>query len=417
MHAEKPPPVSERPASFGSDADRPPLPHQGTIAIYVHFPFCLRRCPYCSFTSVAVPNGVATVAGPYVEQLIRECAARVARLAPPRPLVTSLYLGGGTPSLMPSRELKRLLSAVSGLLPLACDVEITLECNPGTATEEMLLDARALGVNRLSIGVQSLSDRALGWLQRIHDEKQARAAIKLAERAGFNNIGADLILGIPVSSLSEEVRAARTLLSLGVTHLSAYALSIEEGTPFFAAQARGELETPTEARLARTFQILSEDLRHRGLVHYEISNYCRPGRASRHNLSVWRGEDYLGLGLGATGTHHDRVGGTRSTNPHELSTYLRHDFDPPDCLDEFGTSESLSLDTLLKERLMLGLRTAEGVDLAELTRRFRTSACPPLSTERITRLVAEGRLRRDGSRITIPHRFWHLSDAIIRDLW
>jgi len=416
MHPEKPPPMSERPASEGKSAGTGGTSRRRGLGIYVHFPFCLHRCPYCSFTSLAMPSGVEAVSGAYVEQLLRELAAQTACLALPRPLVTSIYLGGGTPSLVPPRDLDRLLSAIAGRLPLASDLEITLESNPGTVSLELLRAVRSLGINRLSIGVQSLAEPALHWLGRQHDAAQARLTIAQAIRAGFTNLGADLIFGVPVSSLSEEVRAARTLLSLGVTHLSAYALSIEEGTPFFAARSRGELASASEARLARTFQCLSEDLRSHGWLHYEISNYCRPGSASRHNLSVWQGEAYLGLGVSATGTLYDAEGGTRRVNSCELPTYLAEDFSALDRPGTAATVERLSLETLFTERLMLGLRTARGIDPTELERELGAAACARLSAARVARDLAQGRLAWEGSRLVIPHRFWHLSDAIIRDL-
>ncbi|MGE4441161.1 MAG: radical SAM family heme chaperone HemW [Desulfomicrobium sp.] len=321
------------------------------MLLYVHVPFCVRKCGYCAFHSGPFSRDAARF---YVRQVLREMAdwGRVLGRVP----VESVYFGGGTPSLLEAGQIAALLEAADSAFSLSAGVEITLEANPDSALEDGFLGSvRGLGVNRLSLGVQSLRDDALIMLGRPHDGSQARLAAHAAREAGFLNLSLDLIWGLPGQNVERWLDDLRGAVELAPEHISCYGLSLEDGVPLTRQVEEGALALPDEESAARMYLDGSEFLESCGYAHYEISNYARPGRESRHNRGYWAGNEYLGLGPAAVSTIKDR----RWSNPTGLKDYA--------AAVAKGSMrcevEVLSARTRLQEMVMLSLRTREGLDL------------------------------------------------------
>ncbi len=329
-------------------------PGEKKLLLYVHVPFCRQKCAYCAFHS-QVYNQVT--AAWYVKTLVAEIGLWGRRLN--RPKAETLYLGGGTPSLLSLADLNRIVSAARQSFDLDRDAEITMEANPDSVGDAgWFASLASLGVNRLSLGVQSLSDEHLARLGRPHSAAQATSALALARRAGLANVGLDLIWGLPGQRLQDWLGQLRTVVKeLAPQHLSCYGLTQEEGTPFTRRIQAGELTLPPEDEQARMYVLGAEYLESEGLLHYEISNFARLGFASRHNSGYWEGRDYLGLGPSAVST----LGTRRFANARAME-----DYDAAVRQETTGRDfEALDPATLLRERLMLGLRTTRGALLSD----------------------------------------------------
>jgi oxygen-independent coproporphyrinogen-3 oxidase len=391
-------------------APGPPAP----ASVYVHFPWCLAKCPYCDFVSYATPRDAPAIdhAG-YADAVLRELDRRAPAFAGRR--VESLFFGGGTPSLWDPAELGRVVCGIRQACDVGANLEVTAECNPTSLDEDRaraLLDA---GVGRLSIGVQSLRDPHLAYLGRLHDARGALAAIAGAQRAGVPRVSADLIFGLPGQAPEQARDEALELAALGLDHLSCYQLTIEPGTRFGELARRGRLPQAPDDAVAEAFLAIDEALTARGLEHYEISNYARPGQEARHNLGYWRGHEYLGLGCGAYGFALAGEGeaggeagatGVRWRNAVVPERYVR------DGIAAEESRETLDAEALLRERIMLGLRTTAGVDLAAAAGELRMSASPwTTARSRAAEWLEErGRIVRRGSLLTIPRSAWLWTD-------
>lgn len=382
------------------------------LGVYVHFPWCLRKCPYCDFLSVAVERREVPHAA-YASQLIAELERRAAELAGRG--LASIFFGGGTPSLWDPAELGRVLSAIRRLFP-AEDPEITVECNPSSFDEERARALMDAGVGRVSIGVQGLDEERLRFLGRLHDVAGGVAAVRAAVRAGVPRVSADLIFGVAGQTSREAADEAKRVAELGVTHLSAYALTIEPGTQFGALAKKGRLPLLGEDEAAESFLRVDETLGALGFEHYEISNYARVGHVAEHNVGYWRGNDYLGLGAGAWGTLSLAGGRVRYRNTPSPERYLETDWATADLERVVSELEPLSPETALSERILLGLRMARGLDLAEAARSTGATAWTAERARAAERLVERGRLARDGDRIWIPREAWLLADGTISEL-
>ncbi len=312
--------------------------------IYIHVPFCLRKCPYCDFYSVL-----------FTEELMQKYTDAVCRnilaLKPKAIEADSVYFGGGTPSLLPPEQAEKILECIASSVKLA-DPEITMEANPSSISLEKLRGYRRAGVNRLSLGVQSLIDDELKALGRLHDAYQAREAAIAAHRAGFENISCDIMLGVPGQTEETLDITAERITALPVKHISAYMLKIEEGTPFDTAQM-GALADDDE-RMCALYLRLCETLAKKGFEHYEISNFALPGARSRHNLKYWRLMPYIGIGPGA----HSDFEGKRTACRRELSEFLESKVQKNVLIEE-------NIDRA-EELVMLSLRLSDGLSLGEL---------------------------------------------------
>lgn len=356
------------------------------IALYVHWPFCLSLCPYCDFNS-HVRDAIDQ--GAWRDALIRELEHYAAR-APGRRL-TSIFFGGGTPSLMPPDTAGAVIGRARELFRADPDIEITLEANPTSAEHAVLGDFAAAGINRLSLGVQALDDGALAMLGRTHAAAEARAAIAMAAET-FERCSFDLIYARPGQSADAWRRELEDALTLARGHLSVYQLTIEAGTPFFLAQARGDLRLPDEADGATMFETTQGILEAAGLPAYEISNHAAPGEESRHNLSYWHHRDYLGIGPGA----HGRIGGAEAGDGVHATRQHRA---PEAWLAQVqarghATREDslLTTEALIEEVTMMGLRLTAGIDAAAFERRTGRRPDAAFAADAVERLVAAGYL-------------------------
>ena len=398
-------------------------------SIYIHFPWCLAKCPYCDFVSYASEREDIDHVG-YADAVLREAEGRARQLAKRGRVleVGSIFFGGGTPSLWEPRELGRVLGRLREVFPDRPDgaeLEISVECNP---TSLDAVRARALGdvgVNRLSIGTQSLRAEQLKFLGRLHDPDGARRAIEAALGSGIARVSTDLIFGLPDQSTEDARAQALALADTGLRHLSCYQLTIEPGTQFGERRKRGLLPMADEAVVADAFLAIEEALEARGLRHYEISNYAVPGEEARHNLAYWRGDEYLGLGCAAFGYARDpgRVGhGVRWRNAIEPKRYVEATHAMKD--DVLGEGDGVSMfaedldaTALLRERIMLGLRLVEGVDLGRASADLDIDPWTPERLRAIDRLVERGRLTRDGNVLKIPRAAWLFTDDIAARLF
>lgn len=395
-------------------------------SIYIHFPWCLAKCPYCDFVSYAAePEDIDHVG--YADAVVREAEARARQLkARGRTLeIGSIFFGGGTPSLWEPRELGRVLDNLRAIFPTRPDLEITVECNPTSLDEARARALGDVGVSRLSIGTQSLRAEQLTFLGRLHDPDGARRAIEAALASGIARVSTDLIFGLPGQSIDDAREQALALAATGLEHLSCYQLTIEPGTQFGERRKRGLLPMADEAVVAEAFLAIEEALESRGLRHYEISNYASPGEEARHNLAYWRGDEYLGLGCAAFGFARDaaRAGhGLRWRNTIEPHKYVEATKTVRD--DVLGDGDGVSMFAepldglaLLRERLMLGLRLAEGVDLGRAGEDLALDPFTPERLRAIDRLVERGRLLRNGDLLTIPRAAWLFADDIASRLF
>lgn len=361
--------------------------------LYIHFPFCLKKCLYCDFNSGPLGREDA---GRYAGLLLKEMELRQAVL-PEQVSAPTLYFGGGTPSLMEPELVGRLIDEAARRFSLEGDAEVTLEANPGTLSPERLAGYRAAGVNRLSLGVQSFEERLLQRLGRVHTVREALDAFDEARRAGFDNIGIDLMHSLPGQTLSQWREALAGGIALSPEHVSAYALSVEEGTPFARLYRDDLLPLPGEEEGALMFEATHELLAQAGYLQYEISNFARPGRSSRHNGSYWSRRSYLGFGAGAHSFWNGDGLGRRWKNAGDLAEYRESvgagsipERDP----------ELLTLEDAVSEAFFLGLRVLSGLDLAPLRARYGEKALERHLAE-AARLEEAGMLVREGSRIRL----------------
>ena len=380
-------------------ADVPIVNPGAQIGMYVHIPFCQKHCPYCDF---AVVEGMLHVAPAYVDSLCEEIRQGAERHAP-NPPVATIFLGGGTPSLLPAARIGRILTTIDEAFAVQPGAEITLEANPGPLRPRHLSGFHAAGVTRLSIGVQTFNARGLDALGRLHTPEEGRQAIAHARAAGFASVSADLIFGWQGQTLADWRDDLQTAIALAPDHLSAYSLTVEEGTPLAHAVAAGTTSVADEDLYADMFLAADELLTGAGYAHYETSNYARPGHRSHHNCGYWVNGDYLGFGVGAHSHRRDR----RFWNARDLHTYMTN---VRDGNAEAG-AEMISEATARAETMFLGTRLAEGVsENAFFERHART--VDAVYGRQIAEYVARGVVTRSGGRIAIAPGARLLADEI-----
>jgi oxygen-independent coproporphyrinogen-3 oxidase len=367
--------------------------------IYIHLPFCLRKCPYCDFYSEV---GTEERRRSFLVALHQELALRADRNLD----ADSLYFGGGTPSQFAPVHICAIIDRVSALFHLSQDSEITLEANPGTVTREALEGYRAAGVNRINLGAQSFNDENLSFLGRIHDARDARRAIAAARRAGFTDLGLDLIYGLPGQTRQQWQADLEAALAAAPAHLSCYMLTYAPGTPLDEARAAERIRPLPEEAVAGLFELTVETLTASGFVHYEVSNFARGGSPpawSRHNRKYWNGAPYFGFGPAA----HSFDGSRRSWNKPDLDAYckaLDRGYPPP------GGREVLTREQRMTEAVFLGLRQTEGIDIGDFQVRFAVDA-EQLFDRAMADLVDEGLAATDGRRFWLTRRGLLVADA------
>ena len=366
--------------------------------IYIHVPFCQGRCIYCDFYSTTEGEEWKSR---YVDALLAELRMRRDEL--PLARVHSIYIGGGTPSQLPARALSGILNEVCRLFPVDSDAEVTVEANPDDVTPEWLAALSHTPVNRLSMGVQSFDDALLRLIRRRHTAQQAVCAVEQAARHGISNVSIDLIYGLPTQTMEQWQADVRQALALDVQHLSAYSLSYEEGTPLWRMLEQGRIEEADEELSLCMYEHLIDSTRAAGFAHYEISNFCRPGRHSQHNSAYWHGVPYLGFGPGAHSYDGMR---TRRWNLSDLKGYVQAAGSMPP-----HQSEVLTDDELYDETVMTRLRTSEGLSLDLLTAAYRAYCMAQAEPH-----LRAGRLEQAGSAIRLTRQGIFTSNDIISDL-
>ena len=358
--------------------------------LYIHIPFCLQICPYCSFYKDIAGPGKAD---PLVDALIREAELFGSGCAP-----ETVFIGGGTPTALSVSQLERLFAGLERHLDLSNVAEFTIEMNPATVTKGKAGLLRAHGVNRVSMGVQSWDPDLLKVLGRVHDAAQVRASFSILRAAGYDNLNLDLIYGVPGQAITQWEESIRQTIDLGPEHISAYCLTYEEDTEYFERMARGEFREDADQD-AGFFERGAALLSAAGYAQYEISNYARPGRVCRHNLAYWEGADYLGLGPSAWST----IGERRWQNVPDTAAYVRA---MQAGVRPISNEEILPAATRESEKIAFGLRMNAGIDPSKL------SANPQL----VTSLREEGLLEDHGPRVRLTPRGRLLADEIAAEL-
>jgi oxygen-independent coproporphyrinogen-3 oxidase len=377
------------------------VPRSAALGCYLHLPFCAERCGYCSFNTAPYAPGAMTR---FLAALLGEIDVVAGAPWSRSTTLASVFLGGGTPSLATAEELASVLARLRSRFMVAPEAEVTVECNPESVSVERLVGYREAGVNRISLGVQSLDDRILPALGRLHSAAQARAAFDAARAAGFDNVSVDLIYGLPGLDLATWESTVRGALDWRPDHLSAYALTLDEGSLWHAARVEG---IPGEDAVAQQYRRLTRLAAEAGYEHYEVSNYARPRRRSAHNQIYWRAEEYLGLGPGAAGF----LGEIRYTNVKPVERYcaMVERGEAP-----IGAHEILTPRQRLAERLILGLRTRDGIPTAWIEERIALEA--GRLAARLDDWKERGLLVEHGARTRLTEAGFLLSDALFVDL-
>ncbi|WP_315778147.1 MULTISPECIES: radical SAM family heme chaperone HemW [unclassified Bradyrhizobium] len=375
------------------------------FGVYVHWPFCLSKCPYCDFNSHV--RHAAIDQDRFARAFAQEIATTAARIGPRT--VTSIFLGGGTPSLMQPQTVGAILDAIGKHWHVAGNVEVSLEANPTSVEATRFAGYRAAGVNRVSLGVQAMDDASLKMLGRLHTAEEAMKAVAIARNA-FERYSFDLIYARPDQTPAMWTEELTRAIGEAAEHLSLYQLTIEEGTPFFGLHAAGKLKTPDEG-LARTLYDVTQEIcgRH-GLPAYEISNHARPGAECRHNLIYWRGHEYAGIGPGAHGRLD--IGGIRhatATDKRPEAWLMRVESNGHGVM----TDDELNREERADEFLLMGLRLAEGID----PRRYAAISGRALDPRRIALLREEGAIAVDpDGRLRVTQDGFPVLDAVVADL-
>ena len=369
--------------------------------IYIHIPFCKQRCNYCAFYSSTLYN----IKEEYVNALCNELRMRKEYLK--GETVETIYLGGGTPSTLTISQLKRICDTVYSTYPVSDTPEVTIECNPDDLTIEFLKQLKTQPFNRISMGIQSFNDVQLKRLGRRHNAEKACSAVKNARAAGFGNISIDLMFALPGSTKEEWMHDLETAIALKPDHLSAYNLMYEEGTPLYNSLQRGEFKELSEEENLEQFQMLINSMKAAGYRHYEISNFAKPGRESRHNSSYWNDTPYIGCGAAA----HSYNGTSREWNIADIKAYIEGiNSDKRNFEIEHLSEEERYNDTILTR-----LRTADGLPLAWMEEKF-SGRLNTYMLRAAEKEVALGNLKEENGHLSLTEKGIFISDAVIREL-
>jgi len=367
------------------------------IGLYVHVPFCVSKCAYCDFASY--PGREADIPR-YLDAVIREITRRGAETGHPK--ADTIFLGGGTPSLLDEFQVTRILDALFEAFPIEEGAEITCECNPGTLTTSFAQALCKSGVNRLSMGAQARQTRLLRLIGRIHDWEKVIASVEIAHKAGFDNMNLDLMLGLPSQTVSDIRETLEAALALSPTHLSYYGLIVEEGTPICRDITEGNLALPDEEIERDMYELARQTLAEHGFQQYEISNFAREGYACRHNVGCWTRVPYLGFGCAAHGFFEE----CRTMNPSKLDAYLA---------GEEPKTEQISTEKARFESMMLGLRMTRGVKNEDFTRMHGMSIREAFS-EKLDKPINGGLLEWHEGALRLTRLGMDLQNSVLVDL-
>jgi len=376
------------------------------LGLYIHIPFCVKKCRYCDFTSYPVSDIDTHVE--YILKLIYEIRARRATLSENGGTlrVDTIYFGGGTPSFIDAEGITEILDAVYATYNVSEDAEITIEINPGTADEEKLKEYKSAGINRVSIGAQSFDAETLAFLGRIHGAEDIVRCVGAAREAGFEDLNLDLIFGVPGQSPETWERDLKAALAMSPEHVSFYGLQIEEGTPLHKDFKNGEFEAVDETEDRRMYHFAKDFLAKNGLYQYEISNSAKPGFESRHNLKYWSMEPYIGFGVGA----HSYYNGRRFSNKPDLTSYLSAESEKEmtDWAHDNTTSDNMS------EFIFLGLRRTAGIELSRFQTEFGKDFWE-LYGEETKQLIKRGLLEHNGDALRLTSLGLDLANTVFSE--
>ncbi len=371
------------------------------FGIYVHIPFCISKCKYCDFISFACNNQKTEE---YFEVLTREIESKKDCT---NKEITTIYIGGGTPSVPDSKYIVEIINSIKNTFKIAKECEITIEVNPGTVTKEKLLDYKKAGVNRISIGLQSTSDRILKLLGRIHNYEQFIYTYNLAKDAGYNNINVDLMLGIPTQTESELVDSIEKIIKLNPNHISIYSLIVEENTEMQRLIDSNELELPEENIERKMYWKTKKILEKNGFKQYEISNFAKKGYESRHNLDCWNQEEYAGMGLAA----HSYIDRKRFSNIDNIDEYIKN---KNNLNKNIVVNEIQKKEDQAKEYMMIGFRKIDGISISEFERKFRINPLFYFRFE-IDNLVEKGLIEVDLDRIKLTKKGLDFANIVFEE--
>jgi oxygen-independent coproporphyrinogen-3 oxidase len=375
------------------------------FGLYIHWPFCAAKCPYCDFNSHVRP---AIDEAGWCDAILTEMAHVAALQGDVRPVVQTIFFGGGTPSLMSGASTGRILDQAKRLWPWANDVEITLEANPASADASRFADYRAAGINRVSLGIQALNDADLKFLGRLHNLAEAKAALALAQKT-FDRVSLDLIYARPNQTVEAWTSELKEALAFGTSHLSLYQLTIEPQTRFATLFREGRIKTPDEERAAALYESTQAITAAAGLPAYEVSNHARPGEEARHNLLYWHYGAYAGFGPGAHGRlalADKRIATSAEKVPERWMDLVRRQG------HGFTTMEAVTPTEAAREHLLMNLRLVEGIDLADYHARWGIA----LPVDRITDLASGGLVNFDGTHLAVTPSGMLVLNAVIAEL-
>ena len=371
------------------------------LSLYIHFPWCIQKCPYCDFNSHAVKDTFPE--DRYINALIDDLAQDIAKFQETR-TIQSIFMGGGTPSLFSAAQLDRLLTAMQQYLTFADDIEITLEANPGTFESDKFAAYRAIGINRLSIGIQSFNDQHLKRLGRVHSAQEAIRAISIARQAGFDNFNLDLMFGLPESSEQDSLHDVQQAIALQPSHISFYQLTLEPNTYFHKYPPA----LPSDEAIFKEQLACQQLLAEHGYQQYEISAYAQPGKQCRHNINYWSFGDYLGIGAGAHGkiTQSLPADIVRTVKPRQPEQYLQHTKDD-------RLAQAIKQSDLPLEFVMNHLRLKKGFDLNTYTQ--RTGLCLQSLQPALADCLQQGLLLEHQQHYECSEKGWYFLDSILEN--
>ena len=315
------------------------------LSIYVHIPFCAKKCDYCDFTSFACKNNFDDYFNALFNEIKQESKLYKQRK------VNTIFIGGGTPSVVDGKYIKKLMKTIISNFMLTKNCEITIECNPDSTTTEKLNIYKENGINRISFGVQTLNNAELELIGRVHNRNQAIQAIQSAQKTGFKNINADVMLGLPKQTKHSALNTVKKIVELGVNHISLYTLILEENTKLHRLVSTKQIVLPTENNTVKMFEICQNYLKEQKFTRYEVANFAKKNKQCKHNIGYWNNSDYVGFGLSA----HSKIKNSRFANTNILSEYINN--------QNIRTVEYLTSQQLQEEKIMLGLRTTKGISL------------------------------------------------------
>ena len=362
------------------------------IGVYIHIPFCVKKCDYCDFISYCDKQDLVEE---YVEKLKEEINIELNKM---EYKIKTIYIGGGTPSSVDSKFIIDILNVIKEKYNID-DIEVTIEVNPGTITEEKLLDYKTAGINRLSIGLQETSNQLLKQIGRIHTYEEFLETYNLARQVGYKNINVDLMIGLPNQSISDIKDSLNKIINLNPEHISVYSLILEEGTKLYKKYEENKLDLPDEELERNMYWYVKNTLENNGYIHYEISNFAKDGYESKHNISCWKQEEYIGFGINA----HSYIDGIRYSNTESIEEYIEN--------FEKIIHEKQTIDDMQKEYMLLGLRKIEGISVQEFKNKFGDNPIFLFRNE-LSKLVEENLLEVDGDIIKLTNKGLDLANQV-----